>query len=108
MPSKHAQEVIISRKSKKLTHPPLISNSNNASKNFSQKYLGVILDFKLTFQDHLNNVLANLNNRIGLLRKLQTLLSRKTLITRYKAFTRPHLNYGVVLHYQVPLGSTLV
>ena len=55
-PSKHAQEVIFSRKSKRSTHPPLVFNNNNASQTYSQKHLGVILDFKLTFEEHLNNV----------------------------------------------------
>ena len=30
----------------------------------------VILDFKLTFEEHLNNILANVNKAVGLLRKL--------------------------------------
>ena len=55
-PSKQAQEVIFSRKSKRSTHPPLVFNNNNASQTYSQKHLGVILDFKLTFEEHLNNV----------------------------------------------------
>ena len=33
---------------------------------FSQKLLGVVLDFKLTFKDHLNNVLAKVNKAVGL------------------------------------------
>ena len=41
-----AQEVIFSRKSKKSTHPLLVFNNNNVSQTFSQKHLGVILDFK--------------------------------------------------------------
>ena len=49
-PSKQAQEVIFSRKSKRSTHPHLVFN-NNVSPNYSQKHLCVILDFKL----HLKN-----------------------------------------------------
>ena len=68
-PSKQAQQVIFSRKSKRPTNPPLVFN-NNDSQTFSQKHLGVILDFRLTFEDHLNNVLAKVNIAVGLLRKL--------------------------------------
>ena len=50
-PSKQAQEVIFSRKSKRSTHPPLVFNNNNVSQTYSQKHLGVILDFK----EHLKN-----------------------------------------------------
>ena len=98
--SKQALEVIFSQKSKRPTHPPLVFNNNNVSQSFSQKHLGVILDFKLTFEDHLNNVLAKVNKAVGLLRKLRNLLPRATLITIYKAFIRPHLNYGDVLYDQ--------
>ena len=36
------------------------------------------------------------NMTIGLIRKVQTNLLRKSLITIYKSFTRPHLDYGDV------------
>ena len=39
-------------------------------KDFSQKHSGVILDFKLTFEDHLNNGFAKVKKTIGFLRKL--------------------------------------
>ena len=99
-PSKQAQEVIFSRKSKRSTHPPLVFNNNNVSQTYSQKHLCVILDFKLTFEEHLNNVLANVNNAVGLLSKLRNLLPRTMLIAIYKTFIWPHLDYGDVLYDQ--------
>ena len=51
-PSKQSQEVIFSRKLKKLTHPSLVFNNANVSQCKSQKHLGIILDSKLTFEDH--------------------------------------------------------
>ena len=62
--------------------------------------MGVILDFKLTFEDHLNNALAKVNKAVGLLRKPQNLLPRAKLITIYKAFIWSHLDYGDVLYDQ--------
>ena len=59
----------------------------------------VILDVKLTFEKHLENV-NKTNKTIGLLRKLSNLLPRQTLVTIYKAFVRPHLDYGDVLYDQ--------
>ena len=50
-PSKQAQEVIFSHKSKRLTYPLLVFNNYNVSQTISQKHLGVILDFKLTFEE---------------------------------------------------------
>ena len=42
--NKQAQEVIFSRKLKKVCHPPLRFNNNNVSQASSQKYLGLTVD----------------------------------------------------------------
>ena len=62
--------------------------------------MGVLLDFKLTFEEQLNNALAKINKAVGMLPKLRNILPRTTLITIYKAFTRPHLDCGDVLYDQ--------
>ena len=46
-------------------------NHNSVKQVPSQKHLGMYLDAKLNFQEHLNNVLSKVNKTIGLLRKLQ-------------------------------------
>ena len=69
-PSKQAQEIIFSHKIKKLPHPSLVFSNNNVLQTSSQKHLGVTLDVKLTFDEHLNNVLNKVNKTIGLLHKL--------------------------------------
>ena len=58
----------------------------------------VILDVKLTFEEQLKNVFMKTNKTIKLLRKLSNSLPRQALITIYKAFVRPHLDYGDVLY----------
>ena len=54
--SKQAQEVISRPKIKKSTHPPLFFINAIVSQTNSQKHLGVTLDLKLTFEEHLPNV----------------------------------------------------
>ena len=93
-PSKQAQEVIFSRKTKKEYHPPLAFNNNNVLETNSQKYLGVVLDNHLSFEDHLKMILNKVNKTIGLLCKLQNILPRSALLTIYKSFIRPHLDYS--------------
>ena len=56
--------------------------------------------FKLTLENHLNNVLAKVNKAVDLLRKLRYLLPKGTLITLQKAFIRRHLYYGDILYDQ--------
>ena len=99
-PTKQAQEVIFSRKIKKLPHLPLVFNNTNVTQSIYEKNLGVILDPKLTFENHINMVTTKINKTIGLLRKLQNLLPRTNLIKIYKAFVRPHLDYGDILYDQ--------
>ena len=99
-PTKPAQEVIFSRKTKKLSHSPLLFNNSNVTQSLYQKHLGIILDSKLTFENHINMVTTKINKTIGLLRKLQNLLPRTALITIYKAFVRHHLDYGDILYDQ--------
>ena len=103
-PKKQAQEVIFSRKSKAISHPPLVFNNNNVIQTTSQKHLGIILDTRLSFEKHLETVLCKINKTIGLIRKLQNLLPRAALIT-YKAFVRPHLDYGDIIYDQAHNAS---
>ena len=45
--------------------------NNNVSQALSQKHLGLTLDNRLTFDEHLTNVSNKISKTIGLLRKLQ-------------------------------------
>ena len=82
-PSKQAQEVIFSRKLKNVSNPPLVFNNANVSSCESQKHLGILLDSKLSFEEHYKTILSKINRSIGLLRNLQSLLARAALITVY-------------------------
>ena len=103
--SKQAQEIIFSRKLKKLIHPPLLFSNNNVSKVNFQTHLGVILDVKITFEEHLKNLFNKANKMIERLKKLSNLLPRQALVTIYKAIIRPHLDYGDVLCDQASNNS---
>ena len=59
-----------------------------------------MLIYKMPFDDHIKMVFRKISKTIGLLRKLHNLLPRATLITIYKAFIRPHLDYGDILYDQ--------
>ena len=82
---------------------------NNAivSQTNSQKHLGVTLDLKLTFEEHLLNVFKTVNKTLGLMRKLQNVLPRITLVTICKAFVRPHLDYGGILYDHIQYNACL-
>ena len=56
-PSKQAQEVIFSSKLKNVSHPLLVVHNSNVSSCKSQKYLSILLDSKLTFEEHHKTIL---------------------------------------------------
>ena len=53
----------------------------------------MILDDKLSFNDHISLKLSKARKGIGILKKLFFLVPRDTLLTIYKSFIRPHLDY---------------
>ena len=83
-PSKKAQEVIFSRKVNNVLHPPLTFNNVDVGQISCQRHLGMFLDFKVSFNKHLETVFAKFNRGIAILRKLQTVLPRETFLTIHK------------------------
>ena len=64
------------------------------------KHLGLVLDEKLTFGYHLSEKISKANKGIGLIKRLYFHLPRKSLLSIYKSFIRPHLDYGDVIYDQ--------
>ena len=60
--------------------------------------MGLVLDSKLMFNEHINHILSKVNKSIGLLRKFQSVLPRSSLLTVYKIFIRSHLDYADVVY----------
>ena len=72
---------------------------NNSIVNVAtiHKHLGMIFDSMLSFDEHLKSVLKKITKTVGLLRKFQGIFPRASLITIYKEFARPHLDYGDII-----------
>ena len=79
-------------------YPPVTFNNNIISTYPHQKHLGVVLDSKLDFNIYIEQKTRNCNKIIGLIRRLSICLPRKALLTIYKSFVRPHLDYGDILY----------
>ena len=94
--SKQAQEVILSRKSKKPNHPVLIFNNIQVNQTPYQKHR---VCFYIINYEHLKYITNKVNKSIGLLSKLQMILPRRSLVTIYKSFTRPQPDYGDIIFF---------
>ena len=104
--NKQAQEVIFSRKLRKVFHPNLSFNDQPIERSVAHKHLGLTLDEKLSFTNCINDKINKTLKDVGLLRKLNKRLPWQHLLTIYKSFIRPHLNYGDVI-YDQPLNESL-
>ena len=64
-----------------------------------------ILDEKLTFNDHIKSKFTTVNKLTSTLRKLYHYIPRDSLVTIFKTFIRPHLDYTDVI-FSKPSNAT--
>ena len=62
------------------------------------KHLGLLFDSQLNFQHHLKEKISKANKGIGVIKKLSYYLPRSSLVTIYKMFVRPHLDYADIIY----------
>ena len=96
-PTEQVQEIIFNRRKTVSIHPLVYFNKNPVNSTATHKHLGMI-DSKLSYENHLQSVFSRVNKTIGLLRKFQPTRPRKSVVTIYKSFIRPHLGYGDVIY----------
>ena len=70
-----------------------------------QKHLGLILDSKLSFDSHLDEMIGKANKGIGLINRLRKHVPRRSLLAIYQSYIRSHLDYGDII-YDRPGGGT--
>ena len=93
-------EVVFSKKANNTDHPDLFFNNVQIDRCLNEKHLGLILDEKLSFKNHVDKKINKATKIIGTIRKLNSVLPRLSLLTIYKSFVRPHLDYGDVIYDQ--------
>ena len=57
------------------------------------KFLGVIIDNKLSWKDHVAHVASKVSRGMGVILKARNYLNRKSLLTLYYTFVYPYLTY---------------
>ena len=65
---------------------------------YCQKHVGVYLHMKLNFKLHIKEKILKTMKRIGIIKKPSNVLLRNSLITIYKSFVRPPLDYGDLIY----------
>ena len=98
--SKLAEEFIFSWKTVKINQPCLTFNTVPVARTTCQKRLGLYLDESLSFSDHVNAKISKANKGIGIIKSLSNKFPRNSLLTLYKYFIRPQLDYCDIIYDQ--------
>ena len=60
------------------------------------KFLGVIIDDRLNWSNHISSIKTKIAKGIGIIYKAKKLLNENTLVTLYYSFVYPYLYYGII------------
>lgn len=97
--TKQAIEIIFSKKRASIEHPSLAFNGIPVAREPSTKHLGVILDSKLSFREHINQQIIKGKKGLALMKFLSKSVSSSVLELTYKMYVRPHLDYGDLIYH---------
>ena len=95
--NKQAQEIYFSKKAGNQKSLDLTFNKSNVASSPSVKHLGMLLDSRLNFNEHVQSKTNKCYKIIGLIKKLSIHLPREALLRIYKSFVRPNLDYGDII-----------
>ena len=99
--TKQAIEVVFSCKYAKTKpiHPPLTFNNIPVARRASTKHLGIILDDRLSFAEHIKEAITKAKKGLALMKFLSNKVSIRVLELTYTMYVRPHLDYGDVIYH---------
>ena len=63
------------------------------------KYLGIFLDYKLTFGPHISYLQSKISRSFGILSKIKHYVPDKVLLLLYFALFHSHITYGLIIWY---------
>ena len=69
------------------------ANSATIGRVYQFKYLGLVLDTTLSWNDHIDHISSKISYRLGMLRKARNVIPRDACITLYNAMILPLFDY---------------
>ena len=89
--------VIIKPRQKKVPKKIQLSiNGDHLNESDCVKYLGVLIDNKLTWKQDIQHVNTKVAKSIDILAKMRHFAPYNILLNIYNAFISPHINYGII------------
>ena len=74
-------------------------DGNTIEKVNKMKYLGVFIDDKLSFKDHLEFITKKISKKVYFMSKVRNKLDKETKIVLYKSIIVPHIIIQVQLSF---------
>ena len=98
--SKQSQEVMFSRKIKKLLLLTLLFNNIPLTNSLFLKHFSLTLEIKSNFSEHIKGITKKISKTMSFLCKFQKLLPGSSLLTIYKTFIINGLDYADIIYDQ--------
>ena len=90
------QHMIFRTSNRKHIKPTKLEINDNAIKQVSSTtFIGVTIDNKLNWAEHIDKVKCKISKDFGIINKAKRLLTRPYLVTLYYSFLFPHLTYCI-------------
>lgn len=91
--------IIFCAKNKQILDTPLLRFANiNLTRVYETKFLGLTLDYQLTWHQHVKNTTNAIYRNIPILYKLRHIFPIKTLLVIYHSFIHSHILYGLSVY----------
>ena len=74
----------------------LAINNQMLMQETSIRYLGLYIDYNISWKTHITDISKKIKRSIGILSKLHYSVSIKTLLSLYYALVEPFLNYCII------------
>ena len=71
--------------------------NTSVSANDQIKYLGITIDTRLNFEEHIGIVAKKISRSLGVMCKLRNVLPPKALLVLYYSMIHPHLLYAITI-----------
>ena len=73
----------------------MVIDNHDLTQVKSAKYLGVIIDHKLNWIEHISYVKSKISKGIGIMYKERQFLTKKALLMLYHAYIYPYMTYCI-------------
>ena len=94
-----SEGMLFSRKTIYFPIRPVLLNDTPIPYNYVFKFLGLLLDFKLTWKSHIKKIRSKLSSVCGVLFRIRKMITRSVAKIIYNSIAHPYINYCNVIWY---------